>query len=193
MVGGQLLDAVPPAAAGVRPAAEGALRRGQANVHQPHRVVPLIPVRARHAGDGHGDVCPGDLPGALRHGPGCLLRHGAVLVQRFLGHAQHRRLDRGPVADHAAPVHAGDAGQGSDPLRHPAAGAALRSGQGEIPLLQQLEAHRFQALHIHAVHIVSQSRADLCHHRGQHGLCLLCAGGLGGGPQPHLAGLGISG
>lgn len=80
-----------------------------------------------------------------------------------------------------------------DPLRHPAAGAALRSGQGEIPLLQQLEAHRFQALHIHAVHIVSQSRADLCHHRGEHGLRLLCAGGLGGGPQPHLAGLGISG
>lgn len=63
VVGGQLLDAVPPAAAGVRPAAEGALRRGQANVHQPHRVVPLIPVRARHAGDGHGDVCPGDRSG----------------------------------------------------------------------------------------------------------------------------------
>ena len=50
-----------------------------------------------------------------------------------------------------------------------------------------------QIFHVHPVYHVPQGGADLRHHRGQHGLCLRLAGGLGGGPQPHLAGLGVGG
>ena len=102
-------------------------------------------------------------------------------------------LHLAPVAHHAPLEDGGGPGNIGEPLGDQAAGAALGAAEGKPLFSEQLQADRLQTVHVGAVDPVAQDGTDLLLHRGDEGLGLGDAPGLGGDAQLHLAGLGVGG
>ena len=123
----------------VEPRRQLAVGAARVQEDEPHGLLLGAPVRAGHAGHGHGEIHAEPLPRASRHRLRDLGRDGAVLVEQRLRDAELGRLDLVRVGDDRAAKDLARAGHRRQPRSDEAAGARLRRREREPALAAEVE------------------------------------------------------